>query len=61
MFGYENKVKYLIYVSKKCCEDKHVDLLLIGEREKNHYVLINNFNAFMYDHTLHREQENYQQ
>ena len=52
MFGYENKVKYLIYVSKKCCEDKHFDLLLIGEREKNHYVLINNFNAFMYDHTL---------
>ena len=21
MFGYENKVNYLIYVSKKCCED----------------------------------------
>ena len=29
-FGYEKKVKYWIYVSKKYCEVKHVDLLLIG-------------------------------
>ena len=29
--GYENKEKHSIYVSKKCCEDKHVDLLLISE------------------------------
>ena len=35
VFGYANKVKYLIYVSKKCCEDKYVDLLLIGEGEKS--------------------------
>ena len=52
VFGYENKVKYPIYVSKKCCEDKHVDLLL-GEGEKKHYVLIKDLNTFMYDHTLH--------
>ena len=53
VFGYENKVKYPIYVSKKCCEDKHVDLLLIGEGEKKHYILIKDFNTFVYDHTLH--------
>ena len=35
-----NKVKSPIYVSKKCYEDKHVDLLLIGEGKKKHYVLI---------------------
>ena len=29
VFGYENKVKYLCI--KKCYEDKHVDLLLIGK------------------------------
>ena len=23
VFGYENKLKYVIYVSKKCCEEKH--------------------------------------
>ena len=51
VFGYENKVKYPIYVSKKCCEDKHVDLLLIGEREKKQYVLIKDFNTSMHDHT----------
>ena len=30
VFGYENKVKS----SKKCCEDKNIDFLLIGEGEK---------------------------
>ena len=36
VFGYENNEKHPIYVSKKCCEEKHVDLLLIGEDEKKH-------------------------
>ena len=52
-FGYENTVKYPIYLSTKCFEDKHVDLLLIDEEEKKHYVLIKDFNTFMYDYTLH--------
>ena len=34
IFGYESKEEYPIYVSKQCCEEKHVDLLLIGEGEK---------------------------
>ena len=38
---------------KKCCEEKHVDLLLI-EEDKRHYVLIKDFNTFTYDNTLHR-------
>ena len=37
----------------KCCEEKYVDLLLIGEEAKRHYVLIKDFNTFMYGHTLH--------
>ena len=53
VFGYEKeKEKYSIYVSKKCCKEKHVDLLLRGEREKKHYVLINYFNRFMHEHCL---------
>ena len=52
--GYKNKKKYAIYVSKKFCEEKHVDLLLIGEGEKKHYVLNNDFNRFIYDHSIHR-------
>ena len=39
-----------IYVSKNYCEEKHVDLFLIGAEG---YVLIKDFNTFMYDHALH--------
>ena len=38
---------------KKKCEEKYINLLLIGEERKRHYILINHFNIFMYDHTLH--------
>ena len=54
VFGNESKEKHTIYISKKCCEEKHVDLLLIGEEAKRHYVTIKDFNTFMYDHTLNR-------
>ena len=40
VFGYENKEKYPIYVWKHCCEEKHFDLLLIGEVEKNIIFLL---------------------
>ena len=32
-FGSENKEKYPIHVSRKCCEEKHADLLI--EKEKD--------------------------
>ena len=48
-----------MYVSKKCCEEKHVDLSLIGEKGKRHNVLIKNFSTFMYDHTLHRGRKHF--
>ena len=54
ILGYENKEKQPIYVSKKCCEEKHVDLLLIEEIGKTHYVLIKGFNTLIYNQTLHR-------
>ena len=54
VFGYESKEKHPIYVLKQFCEEKHVDLLLIGEEGKRCYLLIKDFNTFMYDHTLHR-------
>ena len=52
-FGYKNKERYSIYVSKKCCEAKHIDLLLIEEKGKRHHIFIKNFNTFKYNHTLH--------
>ena len=34
--------------------NKHVDLLLIEQKDKTHYVLMKYFNTFMYDHILLR-------
>ena len=41
------------------CKDKHFDLLLIYEEEKEHYVLIKGFNTLMYDHTLHHGRKSF--
>ena len=57
VFGYENKEKYPMYLSKKYYEEKYVDLLLKGEEIKRHYVLIKCLNSFMYDHILHRRKK----
>ena len=46
-------IKFPVKVREKCCEDRHVDLLLIEERSKKHYVLIKDFNTFMYDYILY--------
>ena len=46
-------------MSKKCFEERHVDLLFIGEENKKHYVLIRDFNKFMYGHTLHRGRKHF--
>ena len=54
IFRYENKEKYPIYVSKKCFEETHVDLLLKGEKGKMHYVFIMDFNTSLYNQSLHR-------
>ena len=59
VFGYENKKKHPIYILQKCCEEKELDLSLIGEEGKRHYVLIKDFNTFMYDHTLHRGKKHF--
>ena len=53
------KKKHPVYVSKRCCEEKHVDLLLIGEERKRNYVLIKDFNALMYDHKLHHGKKHF--
>ena len=39
-----------LLISKKYCDEKHVDLLMIGDKGKIHYVLIKDFNTLMYDH-----------
>ena len=44
---------------KKYCEEKHVYLLSIGEKEKRQYVLIKDYNIFMYNHTFHRGRKHF--
>ena len=54
IFGYEGKQPYPIYISKETFEDK-VNLLLITKDENKHYILIKDFNSFMYNQTKHKE------
>ena len=46
--SFQSKLEKISY------EEKHVNLLLIREKGRKHYVLIKDFNSLMYDHTLHR-------
>ena len=58
VFGYENKQTYPIYVSKEKFENV-MNLLLISDDEKNHYVYIKNFNRFMYRKTRNKNKKHF--
>ena len=44
VFGYENELVFPIFISEQKFEDS-MDLLLIIEDDKSHYVYIKNFNT----------------
>ena len=44
MFGYENELVYPIFISKQKFEDS-MDLLLLYEDDKSHYVYTKDFNT----------------
>ena len=54
VFGYENGQPFPILISKETFEDQ-MNLLLITKDEKKHYVLIKDFNAFIYNQSKHKE------
>ena len=54
VFGYEDRQPFPIHISKETFEDQ-MNLLLITKDEKKHYVLIKDFNAFMYNQSKHKE------
>ena len=58
VFGYELKQPYPIYVSKEKYQD-HMELLLITKDENKHYVLMKDFNKFMYNQTKHKERKHF--
>ena len=58
VFGYENRQPFPIHISKETFEDQ-MNILLITEDEKKHYVLIKDFNAFMYNQSKHKERKHF--
>ena len=58
VFGYEDGQPFPIHISKETFEDQ-MNLLLITKDEKKHYVLIKDFNAFMYNQSKHRERKHF--
>jgi len=58
VFGYENKQPFPIYISKEKFND-HLNLLLITNEDKQHYVLIKDFDRFMYNQTKHKERKRF--
>ena len=50
MFCYENEMVFPIYVSDQIFEDS-MDLLLLTNDNKSHYVYIKDFNTFMFHKT----------
>ena len=58
VFCYEEKQIYPIYIAKEKFED-HMELLLITEGKKKHYVLIKDFNKLLYNQTKHESRKHF--
>ena len=58
VFGYEDGQPFPIHISKETFKDQ-MNLLLITKDEKKHYVLIKDFNAFMYNQLKHKERKHF--
>ena len=58
VFGYEQGQPYPIYISKENFEDQ-MNLLLITNDDNKHYVLIQDFNAFMFNQTKHKAKKHF--
>ena len=58
MFGFENVQPFPIHISKETFEDQ-MNLLLITKDETKHYVLIKDFNAFMYNQSKRKKRKHF--
>ena len=57
VFGYGNKV-YTLYISKNSY-DQALNLLLIIEKDKSHYVFVKDFNRLMFSTTTYKDKKHY--
>ena len=58
VFSYENKKPYPIYISNEKNEN-HIEMLLLTKDDKKHYVLIKDFNKFMFNQTKNRNKKHF--
>ena len=58
MFCYENGLVFRIYVSNQKFEDS-MDLLLLTDDDKSHYVYIKNFDRFMFHKTKNKNKKRF--
>ena len=58
VFGYESKQPFPIHIFKETFKEQ-MNLLLITKDEKKHYVLIKDFNSFMYNQSKHKEKTHF--
>ena len=56
MFGYENGLVFPIYVSNRKFDDS-MDLLLLIDDDKSHYVYIKDFDRFMFHKTKNKNKK----
>ena len=58
VFGYENELVFPIYISEQKFEDS-MDLLLLIDDDKSHYVYIKDFNKFMFHKTKNKNKKRF--
>ena len=56
VFGYEDKLTFPIYISDEKFSDS-MDLLLLIDDDKSHYVYIKDFNTFMFQKTKNKNKK----
>ena len=56
VFGYENEMVFPSYISDQKFEDS-MDLLLLIDDDKSHYVYIKNFDRFMFHKTKYKNKK----
>ena len=56
VLGYDNRLIFPIHISDQKFEDS-IDLLLLIDNDKSHYVYIKDFNKFMFHKTKNKDKK----
>ena len=53
------EIKFIRYMFQKISNEQELNVLLISNEEKSHYVLIKDFNRLMYSKTKHKDKKHF--